>query len=79
MRPIKLLCLVVWLVGCDGQPVLPPIDLAHPVDMEAQCSLFGAPCLTVANCCQGSIPAKCLANACSPDIPVTVVRKTPHP
>jgi hypothetical protein len=38
------------------------------VDFSAQCSIFGAPCKTVGDCCIGPIKAKCLANACSPDI-----------
>ena len=41
---------------------------APPQDLKASCSMIGAPCKTVADCCIGPIKAKCLANACSPDI-----------
>jgi hypothetical protein len=38
------------------------------VDLSVQCSIFGAPCKDIGDCCVGPIKAKCLANACSPDI-----------
>lgn len=35
---------------------------------ERKCSQFGAPCDTVADCCQSPFKAQCLGHACTPDI-----------
>ncbi len=74
----KLASLVICATGfiACGLASYPPIpetqDAGHDadvcVDLSAQCSIFGAPCKTVGDCCIGPIKAKCLANACSPDI-----------
>ena len=75
------LLLVSTMAGCGSyidhptQPITKDGSLPDmQCDISTRCSLFGAPCLTIDDCCTGTIKVKCLAGACSPDIPVIVSR-----